>query len=44
MSFQPPQDPKDPKKTSNVRITLWIVVAGAGVYSIIQGVVGIMTK
>ncbi len=44
MTFQPPPDPKDPKKVSNIRLTLWIVVGGAGVYSILQGVFGLLNK
>ncbi|WP_255461142.1 hypothetical protein [Glaciihabitans sp. INWT7] len=35
-------EPQDPKKPSHTRLMLWIGVAGVGVYSIIQGVIGIM--
>ncbi len=35
-------EPTDPKKPSRTRLMLWIGVAGVGVYSIIQGVIGIM--
>lgn len=41
MSYLPPE-PKDPKKISTTRLILWIVVGGFGVYSIIQGIIGVM--
>ena len=41
MCYLPPE-PKDPKKPTNTRLVLWIAVAGIGVYSIIQGVIGIV--
>lgn len=43
-----PLEPKDPpdlekrKKPTNTRLVLWIAVAGVGVYSIIQGIIGIV--
>jgi hypothetical protein len=41
MSYLPPE-PKDPKKPTTTRVVLWIAVAGIGVYSIIQGIIGIV--
>lgn len=41
MSSLPPE-PKDPKKPSNARITIWIVVAGFAAYMIISGIVGVV--
>ena len=41
MSYLPPE-PKDPMKPTTTRLVLWIAVAGIGVYSIIQGVIGIV--
>ena len=47
MSFLPPE-PKDlkdsqkPMKPTNTRLMLWIGVAGVGVYSIIQGIIGMV--
>jgi len=41
MSYLPPE-PKDPKKPSTTRVMIWIGVAGVGVYSIIQGIIGII--
>ncbi len=38
----PPVEPKDPKKPSTTRIMLWVGVAGVGLYSIVQGIIGIM--
>ncbi|MHC5797797.1 hypothetical protein ACVXZ4_16735 [Lacisediminihabitans sp. FW035] len=42
MMTVPPVEPKDPRKPSVTRIWLWIGVAGVGLYSIVQGVLGIM--
>lgn len=39
MSYLPPEK-KDPKKISQNRIILWIVVGGIGLYLVISGVVG----
>ena len=41
MSYLPPE-PKDPKKPTTTRLVLWIAVAAIGVYSILQGIIGIM--
>lgn len=41
MSYLPPE-PKDPKKPTTTRLVLWIAVAGVGVYSIIQGIIGVV--
>ena len=41
MSYLPPE-PKDPQKPTTTRLVLWIVVAGIGVYSILQGIIGIV--
>ena len=41
ISYLPPE-PKDPKKPTTTRVVLWIAVAGIGVYSIIQGIIGIV--
>ena len=41
MSYLPPE-PKDPKKPTTTRLVLWIAVAAIGVYSILQGIVGIV--
>ena len=44
MSFLPPE-PKDPQKRtkpSTTRLLLWIAVAAAGVYSIVQGLIGMV--
>jgi hypothetical protein len=41
MSYLPPE-PKAPKKPTTTRVVLWIAVAGIGVYSIIQGIIGIV--
>jgi hypothetical protein len=46
MSFQPPE-PKDPQKRtkpSTTRVVLWIAVAASGVYSIIQGIIGMIQR
>ena len=47
MSFLPPEpkDPQDPPKRtkpSTTRLVLWIAVAAAGVYSIVQGLIGMV--
>lgn len=39
-----PESSNDPKKPSTTRLVLWIAVAGIGVYSIIQGVSGIIAN
>ena len=41
MSYLPPE-PKDPKKPTTTRLVLWIAVAAIGVYSILQGIIGIV--
>jgi hypothetical protein len=41
MSYLPPE-PKDPKKPTTTRLVIWIAVAGVAVYSIIQGIIGIV--
>ena len=41
MSYLPPE-PQDSKKPTNTRLVLWIAVAAIGVYSIAQGIVGIV--
>jgi hypothetical protein len=33
----------DPKKPSTARITIWIVVAGIGVYMLASGIIGIVS-
>jgi len=43
MSYLPPE-PKDPKKPSTTRVVLWIAVAGVALYSIIQGIVGVIAN
>jgi len=47
LSYVPlePEDPPDPerrKKPTTTRLVLWIAVAAVGVYSIAQGIVGIV--
>jgi hypothetical protein len=46
MSYLPPEPkPKhDPRKPTPTRIALWVLVGGVGVYSIVQGVVGLLQK
>lgn len=41
MSYLPPEAP-DPKKPTQTRLVLWIAVAGIAVYSIVQGIIGIV--
>lgn len=36
-------EPKDPKKPSQARLALWIIVGGIGVYLVVTGVWGIIT-
>ncbi|MES2093796.1 MAG: hypothetical protein V4531_08305 [Actinomycetota bacterium] len=43
MSYLPPEPP-DPKKPTTTRLVLWIAVAGVGIYSIVQGIIGIMQR
>jgi hypothetical protein len=38
-----PGDPK-PKGPSTSRIAIWVIVGGVGLYLVITGVVGILTK
>jgi hypothetical protein len=45
MSYLPKSEtdpPKDPKRPSMTRLVLWIAVGGVAVYSIIQGIIGVI--
>ncbi|MDH6238249.1 hypothetical protein [Cryobacterium sp. CG_9.6] len=47
MTFLPPdnlQPDKDPKKPSMNRIVIWVVVGGIGLYSLLQGIIGLTSK
>lgn len=41
MSYLPPE-PKDPKKVSNNRLIIWLVVGALAVYMIVSGIVGLI--
>lgn len=41
MTYLPPE-PKDPRKPSTTRVVLWIAVAAIAVYSIVQGIIGVV--
>ncbi|HEU0205505.1 MAG TPA: hypothetical protein VFQ74_02290 [Pseudolysinimonas sp.] len=43
MSLPPGGDPNKPKLTAT-RIVIWLAVAGAGLYLVISGIVGILAK
>ena len=43
MSLPPGNDPKPPRLTAT-RIAIWVVVAAAGLYLLIAGIVGILAK
>lgn len=42
MSDYLPKEPQDPKKVSTTRLVLWIAVGGIAVYTIIQGIIGVV--
>jgi hypothetical protein len=41
---RPPKLPKDRGKITGTRIVVWIVVGGVGIYLVITGIIGIITK
>ena len=43
MSYLPPEK-KDPKKITPTRMAIWVLVGGFGLYTLLNGIIGITSN